>query len=255
MRLVTQQHNGLNGAIEQAIRIFERVWPLIRGAPHNRLAWLVVAGGVLVISGPMWEPFLRGLVQKVFQTPIEPPTHPVWGLALVVLGLTYHFFAYRADGLRKEMELSRHREHDAELVRSFQANYTDSRVKWVLDAIENDHSLMSDDDTFLENAKQELRSPHFHLLDEPLRQKAGELADRIGSLLRFTNHEFYVLTNATSSDRRCLKPDWNIDRSPRVPTPTEQKEYDRLASELSPLTAAVHDAYRTFFETAHQRVL
>ncbi|MCO7728854.1 hypothetical protein NJB93_19965 [Brucella intermedia] len=175
---------------------------------------------------------------------------------MVSIGLTYHFFVYRTDGLRKEMELSRNRNHDAKLVYSFQEKYTEPRFEAVLRTIQDDHSLMSDDASFMMSAASMLRSANFHLLDKQVKQKADILADRIADLSRFTNAEFFVMQNATSQDRRCLRPDWNPDRAGfQVPTALEEAKYSNLATTVYSLTSAVFCAYSDFVETAHQRVL
>lgn len=46
---------NVDGAISRANHTLKCLWPLIRGAPHNRLAWIVATAGLLIVSGPFWE--------------------------------------------------------------------------------------------------------------------------------------------------------------------------------------------------------
>lgn len=246
----------IDGLIQRALAIFERVWPLIRGAPHNRLAWLVVAGGMALCIGPFWEPPLRAAVKRYLEVDMDPPTSVGWGVALVGLGLVYHLLAVRADGLRSQLQSTRTREHDGPLIEAFKTEFPEHRVEFILDGLETDHAIVFEQDQFLGRVRTRLQSSDFHLLDDSLREKARELAERLERLDRLIAKEFFVPVHATSSDRLCLRPDWNFDRSGLgMPSREDEIKYDRLAGELAGLTRDVLTAYRDMIITAHERVL
>lgn len=246
----------LDRLITRAVEVFERLWPLIKGAPHNRLAWLVVAAGVFVVSGPVWDPYARALVSKVFDVKIDDPPHPGWGLALVAVGLAYHLLAYRADALRKELAEKRVRDHDGPLVREFQTSFSEDRMQSILSLLRGDHSIMTSELLFLDRLVERLASADFHLLDPTLREKAASLRSCVIKLNRFVGSQFFVPVAATSPNRVCLRPDWNIDRSARRhPTAEERARYDELEQELDEVARSVATAYVEIIRTAHERVL
>ncbi len=246
----------IDGLIQRALAIFERVWPLIRGAPHNRLAWLVVAGGMALCVGPFWEPPLRAVVKRYLEVDIDPPTSVGWGVVLVAVGLAYHLLAVRADGLRSQLQSTRTREHDGPLIEAFKTDFPEHRVEFILDGLESDHAIFFEQDQFLGRARTRIQSSDFHLLDDSLRAKAQELAEGLESLDRLIAREFFVPAHATSSNRSCLRPDWNFDRSGlSMPSREDEIKYERLAADLAGLTRGAMTAYRNLIITAHERVL
>lgn len=246
----------LDAAIARALVVFERVWPLIKGAPHNRLAWLVVSAGVLVIAGPVWEPYVRALLSKYLELQIGPPTHPAWGGVLICVGLGYHLLAYRADGLRKELAEARVRDHDGPIVRSFQADFPEQKLRYILELLANDHSIFSHDQMFLDDLMRRLLSSDFHLLDTKLSDQANEFKKGISALCRFLGREFFVPVAATTANRVCLRPDWNSSRSGMsMPTSAEEAMYSEKSDELVVKIRSTTEQYLRMIRLAHERVL
>ncbi|WP_156635535.1 hypothetical protein [Methylobacterium sp. Leaf123] len=242
--------------ITRSVEVFERVWPLIRGAPHNRLAWMVTAAGVLVIAGPWWETPARALIAKYLDVQIESTTSPGWGFALVVVGLAYHLLAYRADALRKELADKRIRDHDAPMMREFQSTFPEQKIKSILGTIAADHSIYNSEQDFLDLMTDRLRSPDFYLVDAVVRDRARALAEAIQQLSHFVGSEFFVPMGATTQSRTCLQPDLNIDRSgTHMPTADESARYDTLGSELIDRVRRVKAAYANMIRAAHEHIL
>ncbi len=246
----------IDSLIERALRVFERIYPLVRPAAHSVIGKAVVVTGLAVMVGPFWEPYLRAFFEKYLERTIDPPTAPFWGFLLVFSGLVYHLLAVRADGLRKEMLASRSRGHDAPIVRAFQAKVPDGKLFSTLSQIESDHSIWADD-SILDDASSLLRAPSTHLIEPIVREKATKLDEQIAALLSFIAHEFFVSSSSTGGRLRlCLRPDWNMDRSgSQLPTPEDEARYENLSKRLDALTSAVANSYGDFIRTAHQLVL
>ncbi|WP_377174729.1 hypothetical protein, partial [Mycoplana ramosa] len=162
--------------------------------------------------GPFWEPPLRAALKRYLDLDIDPPTVVGWGVLLVALGLLYHLFAFRADGLRTQLQTTRIREHDKPLLEAFQTDFPEDRIDFILEGLASDHAVFFEHDQFLGRARSRLQSSNFHILDEVLRTKAQRLLDDLERVDRFIAREFFVPVNATSANRTCLRPDWNFDR-------------------------------------------
>lgn len=72
------------------IDLSERIYRILKGLPHPRLALITVSVGAAILAGPAWEPYARALVEKAFGVKIDVPTEPLWGVLLIALGLGYH---------------------------------------------------------------------------------------------------------------------------------------------------------------------
>lgn len=240
--------------IERGLNVFERIWPLIKGAPHNRLAWIVTLTGLTILSGPLWETIVRSALEKFVGIKLDQPPGPIWGFALVVVALIYHFFAYRADKLRLEIKSNRIREHDGRILRDFESKYPHSNFHFILNFIDTDHSVTSDREKYLTLMTEYLLSPSNHLLDDALRTKAATLAKNVEAMQNFIGKNFFVPRAATNANRCCLQPDWNCDRcATNLPTPDEESQYDQLANKLSELVRDVLTSYDELLVAAHYR--
>lgn len=246
----------VNEFIERGLRVFERIYPLIRPAAHSVIGKATVFTGLVVMVGPFWEPYVRAASEKYLERTIDPPTSPVWGFALVASGLVYHFFSVRADGLRIAIVNARIRQHDSKIIHSFISNFPEKHFLYSLSQIEADHSIWYDDN-ILDEARRFIRSPTSQLLDRATSDKAMNLANALHALTAFINCEFFVPSSSTGGRTRlCLRPDWNADRSgSRLPTPQEEANYDAASQQLEILVQNVRVAYEDFIRTAHLNVL
>jgi hypothetical protein len=75
--------------MEKYLEIVKRFWPKF----YNRITWTVVAAGLALISSPLWEQLVTALFSKTFDLSDYVPNEPVYGIALVALGLIYHLGA------------------------------------------------------------------------------------------------------------------------------------------------------------------
>lgn len=244
------------------IDILARIYAIFRPKYHNYLAWIVVVGGLALLSGPWWEPYLRSILGKYLSIDVPAPP-PAWlGVILVALGLVYHFFAFRLERVRWVFDRENIREHDAKIREhdavifgSFKQLLSDDTFYGIISELVNDHSYLSSDGHVLDNASRFLRTPQSSFLDSELIESAQGLLRPLYDLRDFTVHRFFVSPRdqTTRPFRLCMQPSHNIDRGGSG-SDEEMRLYAGWTSELDTHCKETSEAYRSFVQTAHRRL-
>ncbi|WP_421387920.1 hypothetical protein [Agrobacterium tumefaciens] len=255
-----QQFVALGHAL---VDIWERVYRVLKGLPHNRLASVVVGVGGVIISGPFWEPYFRAGAQKLFEVTIDAPPHPAWGALLIVVGLFYHLaMAWilqrektSADNLKAE-DSERVRRHDEPIFNRFLVEAPENKFKNALSRIADDHSYFSYDNELLLDAFYFLQSIGNKFNDVMVQEKASVLEKRLDELADFMALHFSVYGPTLSNDilRFCMEPQWNMDRSVYV-SREDSRKYDELGRQLIDIVRATKVAYEELVRLGHQRLL
>lgn len=246
-----------------AINLWERVYRVLKGLPHHRLAMITVSVGATILSGPLWEPYLRAIIEKSFNVKIDVPTGPVWGLALITLGLGYHFSMTwiaakeKAASATRDAQLEeRTRSHDAPIFHRLLEQAPEYPFKKALSDIANDHAFTSTQSTLVTNTYYFLDTVGNKFNDATVQEKASTLEKCLDELTDFTGQHFSVYGPIINGDvlRFCMETQWNIDRGGN-PTREESVKYNELARRLSQMARATVAAYEDLLRTGHQRLL
>lgn len=73
---------------------------LIRPRFYNRITWVVIAAGLLLVATPWWTELANALATRYLAVALPVSTAPVpWGIALVGMGLAYHLLAHYVNEL------------------------------------------------------------------------------------------------------------------------------------------------------------
>ncbi|MEZ5692801.1 MAG: hypothetical protein R3D99_02930 [Altererythrobacter sp.] len=125
----------MNATKESKIDLALRIYRIVRGLPHHRIALASVIGGIIVLSGPFWEPYLRAILSEWLDIAVDPPTNPVFGALLVVAGMLYHIAVSYLELTQKRFDhdismdhAKRNRDHDRDTYAPFLERFSDDRV-------------------------------------------------------------------------------------------------------------------------------
>jgi hypothetical protein len=246
-----------------AVDIWARVYSILKGLPHHRLAMLTVSVGALIIAGPFWEPYLRAAVEKTFDVRIDLPASPFWGAALIALGLGYHLsMTWIASGEKtalaaREAQIEdRIRNHDVPIFQRFIAESPEFPFKKALGDITSDHAYTSTQSTLIAGTFYFLDTVGNKFNDVTVQEKASTLEKCLDELTAFTAEHFTVYGPILRGDvlRLCMEPQWNIDRGGN-PTREESIKYIELGRQLAEIVRATNVAYEDLLRTGHQRLL
>lgn len=239
------------------VDLFLRIYPVVRGLPHNRLALIVVSGGVGLLFTPVWMPILQAIVKVAFGYQMEGTPSPWWSVLLVAMGLGYHLLmswlelmSKRAEMVREDTTFARIREHDAPIFNRFLRTVSEPRFKSALSNIIDAHAYTSAQGQLLTEAYYLLEATTNKFNDPTMQSKADELERCVDELTAFTSMNFF----SYGPERFCMQPDWNIDRALAV-TREEQLAYEDLRNALTPKVKATLVAYDDFIRTGNKRLL
>lgn len=71
------------------LKVIEALKPKL----YNKLTWLIVVGGLSLMSTPLWLGIVNNLFEAQFQISITDNSDTTWGFALCCLGLSYHLMS------------------------------------------------------------------------------------------------------------------------------------------------------------------
>ena len=246
-----------------AVDIWARVYNVLKGLPHHRLAIVTVSVGALIIAGPFWEPYVRAIVEKTFDVRIDVPASPIWGAGLIALGLGYHLSMTWIASKEKTALAARDvqiedriRSHDTPIFQRFMAEAPEYPFKKALGDISSDHAYTSTQSTLVSGIYYFLDTIGNKFNDVTVQEKASTLEKCLDQLTDFTAEHFTVYGPILRGDvlRFCMEPQWNIDRGGN-PTREESLKYNELGRRLSEIIRATNVAYEDLLRTGHQRLL
>lgn len=246
-----------------AVDVWERIYRVLMGLPHHRLAMISVSAGAIILSGPFWEPYLRAFAEQTLKLNVGPPTSPIWGAALVALGLGYHLSmthlanVERAHSAQSNKQLEdRIRNHDAPIFDRFRAEAPEYAFKKALGDIADGHAYTSTQGSMIKSTYFFLDTTENKFNDTMVQDKASSLEKRLDELTDFMAQHFGVFGPLLPNGdlRLCLEPQWNMDRG-GYPTREEALQYDALGRQLVKIVQATSAAYDDLLRAGHQRLL
>jgi hypothetical protein len=260
---VTERRTNFEAWSGTLIDLAERIYRIVRGLPHHRLALITVSVGAAILAGPLWEPYLRAIIERTFALQIDVPTEPFYGVVLITLGLGYHLWmtaiASRETIASKTRDAEiedRIRAHDTPIFSAFIEQAPENAFKNAMSSIVNDHSYTSVQSTMFLGAFYFLDTVANEFNDDIMREKAAALKMQIDKLSNFVANHFSVYGPLLAGDvlRFCMAPEWNIDRGGN-PSRENCLAYSDLSGQLTPIVKATTAAYDDLIRTGHRRLL
>ena len=246
--------------VDPYIELMRRIIELFRPKFYNRLTWVVVISGLLLIGSPWWADLVTAVVSSYFGISL-PNTEPHfgWGFGLVLSGLAYHAFVHYVGELvnegRQMLDLIARREHDRRNFESFRRLMSEEDLGWFFSSLLNDHAYYSESAQKLDFALQHLMAPATQFIDNELVEAGVQLGASLKSLADWISLNFWVVgALGKNGSRYCLFPSGNDDRAERTPTTAQVKRYDELTHQLHEMVKDSSAKYNEF-RGAIKRVL
>lgn len=229
-----------------------KVWTTIRPLAHSRLAFLGMLVGSAILVGPLWEPFLRGAILHFFKVTIDPPVHPMFGLAVVVASLAYHLVALRLTASPPvKLEISA---HDREVAENFRQQFTFAVVVEAADSVASSHRIRNEARRQFETVIDFLERPENAFVDQECRVAAEALRSILVEFLNFLAQHFFVFPGRQRGEnwQFALYPELNWDTG----NPTREQEviYFTRARELSEIVDRVRSAFQELSQIINARI-
>lgn len=232
----------------------EMLWQVIdffRPKFYNRLTWVVVITGLLLMGSPWWSDLAIALASRYLGVALQnAEPHFGWGMTLVFTGLAYHAFVHYVGELineRRDMRyFSAQFEHDQQVFATFSEIMSEEELGRFLRTLLDEHAFSSQDAGMLERVCSHLLAPATQFMDSNLVQVGTTFGVSLQNLANWISLNFWVFGNAGNHTQRfCLFPEGNEDRASGAPTADQVKRYAELTAILD---AKVKDASETYNE-------
>jgi hypothetical protein len=241
--------------MEQYLQLAERLIALIRPKFYNRLTWVVVGAGLLLMSSPWWFDLINGFASRYFGVTLPPyESHLGWGFSLVALGLIYHLAVhYLSEFLhatRTAETRSAHLEHDRKTFSDLVAAMSELQLAEIICDLRDQHAYYSSQGRTLDTATRHLRAPSTQYIDTEVQGSARALGQALAGLREWLSLNFIPYGQPNGNEHRfCLYPELNEDRSSTFPTPEQSRRYDQFAEQLYSKLSHVDSNYAAFRST------
>lgn len=222
-------------------------WKFARGC-------LLIGGALLV--GPLWVPFLIGIIETKFSVKINEPS-PWLGVVVIGFGLIAilapeileHFSRNSSE---RQLSDSK-KKHDAYYAKKIIALLPQDKFDWFMHMIGDTHTLREKDRDMLKHLEDEFLNDETGFIEEEMREYEGHFRDSIIKILEFSALNFFVPDNPRLSDQFWMFPAGNWDRG--IPTPEQEKQYGVLRRELNSLLDDLEKNRRLFIKACRERLL
>lgn len=238
------------------LKLAHLLWPKF----YNRITWMIVAGGLALISTPLWERALDAVLQVTVNVRLFGPFDPVIGLALVALALTYNAFiqwatlTHAREG--RAVEAQRRRDHDIARFRHFERVCSERTLSAIINHIGTHHATGTDQLQPLYETLREGALAENAYLDKELADSLGKVMSSLNAMLRTIEREFFRRRNYREEVDEWsfrMRPDWNVD----LDGSGEHEEfmnYEKSREKLNESIDAVEDTYKKYRMLVKQRL-
>ncbi|WP_143594091.1 hypothetical protein [Synechococcus sp. BO 8801] len=231
---------------EFALRLIE----LLRPRFYNQITWLVVVGGLAMMSTQLWELVAIELLKREFDISVSGSNDAAWGFALCVLGLAYHmansgFYELLKDNTQRARN-EQERVHDLEIFREARRILNDQQIEDFVTVLQCDHAYCMDMYSQVNDFARFLAQTSNRLLTPSIATASEKYLVAWREARSFLVDNFFVHPNNQTEPplRLCMDPRLNMDREGDGST-EQNEEYDHLTSELQRISDQLIVEYRT----------
>jgi hypothetical protein len=223
----------------------------------------VVFCGLAQFLTPFWFPLLAATLQNYFAVKLPESANPGWGVAIMAIGLIYHYFTMRLDGaIGSDERIERDRRHldqinhDKILAVKVRNLFPKLVRNSFVHSMENEHVYWNNHSSALDDLYHEINESDFVFLNEKISKKSQEVSDALGPLLNVMGLKFWVWPERQSGDstRFALWPWGNVDRAGSG-DPEQMRKYDDLETDvlgkLSTFITAFDELLKLFHRELH----
>ena len=246
--------------LDYYLGLVERVIALLRPKFYNRLTWVVVLAGLVLMASPWWADLANALASRLLGVSIpSSDAHLAWGLALVVTGLLYHITVHYLGELIEAGRTARTRatylDHDRKNFAQLAGIMSEDELAATLADLRNQHAYESPQFRSMDRARRYLLAPDSQFIEEKVQAAAREYGYVLSDLLEWVALNFFVHgPERDDGFRFCLHPELHEDRAEQWPTPEQMRLYSQFQDTLNEKVREVDRKY-TAFRTTVKRSL
>lgn len=226
-----------------------RLIEILRPRFYHRITWLVVFGGLAMMSTQLWELVASEILKRELNISVSGSNDTAWGFALCVLGLAYHMANTGFYDLLKNNEVrtrkEQERSHDIEIFRTASQILSDQQIEDFVDVLQRDHAYRMEKSSQIDEFARYLTSSSNHFLTPSVSKATERFLTAWSAAGSFLNYNFFVFPNNQTEPpfRLCMTPCLNMDLEGNGSHEQVQK-YDNLTAELEQLTDKLIADYR-----------
>lgn len=226
-----------------------RLIELLRPRFYNRITWLVVFGGLAMMSTQLWELVASEILKRELNISVSSSNDAAWGFALCVLGLAYHMANTGFYDLLKSNEIRTRKEqermHDLEIFREARLIMSDQQIEDFVYDLQTDHAYYMDRSGQIEKFARHMASTSNQFLTPSISDATKRFLTAWSEAGSFLSYKFFIFPNNQTEPpfRLCMTPRLNMDREGNG-SPEQIKKYDALTIELEQLTKTLIVEYR-----------
>jgi len=244
--------------------VFEKIVFLInllRPKFYNKIAWLVVGSGIILLSTPLWQEILVSFLNMNYSMNLNATDNSKIGIFTIALGLFYHlvttsFFEYTTaiENRNKAAEITlsktRELEHDVKVFKDIGLNLNERDLLNYIESIETDHSFTSSSKSKVYPVYFFAEESKYEFIDTELNQALERFVRALTSQMHWCSCHFWAHPNhiVMEDPRYCLHPDLNEDRGGRSDREANTA-YNGFSVVLNQLTKETADSYKAFRKT------
>lgn len=232
----------------------EWLYALLKPRVHNRIALAVVFCGVAQFLTPFWLPIVEAFVREYFGVEsISIPEHPIYGIVLAGLGLTYHYLVMHlelgrshADSIIENENNNKNIEHDKKLAIKIRASFPIKVRNSMYFHMYNNHLYESYHSDGLHDFMHMAGDSEFVFLLQPLESQLEVVLRRAAVLSEFMALKFWIWPEGQRGEdgfRFALWPWGNVDRAGTGEI-EQMKKYNEMGTEMERLLTE----FRTSFD-------
>ncbi len=226
-----------------------RLIELLRPRFYNRITWLVVVGGLAMMTTQFWELVATEILKRELSISVSGSNDAAWGFALCVLGLAYHmansgfYDLLKNNNIRARKEQERN--HDLAIFREARLILSDQQIEDFVDTLQHDHSYFMDRYGQIEKFADFLASTSNRFMAPSVAIATERFLAAWSKAGTFLSYKFFVFPNNQTEPpfRLCMSPGLNMDREGDGSTEQVEK-YVGLISELEHVSDALIVEYR-----------
>ena len=234
---------------------------LLRPKFYNKITWLVVGSGVVLLSTPLWQDILVSFLNINYSMNLNTADNSLLGVFTIALGLFYHLvttsiFEYTTaiENRNKtaDITLSKTREldHDVKVFQEIDVNLRERDLLNYIDTIETDHSFTSSSKSKVYPVYFFAEESKYEFIDPELNQALEKFVIALTEQMQWCSCHFWTHPNHIKMEdpRYCLHPDLNEERGGRSDREADIA-YTDFSKTLNRLTKETTNTYKAFRKT------
>ncbi|OOE73424.1 hypothetical protein [Salinivibrio sp. ML290] len=216
---------------------------------YNKLTWLIVVGGLSLMSTPLWLGIVNNLFEAQFQISITDNSDTTWGFALCCLGLSYHLMSTGlhevAVTIKSKARLEKEYSHDVQVFNELHELLDEPYLEKLIANIETNDAIYTEELNKLSHFTEVASSSGKQFISSQLKVATTELVQSLVEFRILVSQKFdeYPYDQCVDNYRMCLAPEVNPDRAGCM---RDIQEYRLLINIMMEKTKNISTSYKVW---------